>query len=199
MKKIYLSIVAAVSLMFVSCTADWLNTDPSTAVPSDDAIKNIDDAQVALNGIYRLASAHSYYGDNYLYYADCRGEDVQARINKGAGRRVSPYYFFDVTADDNFNITLVWNQPYKVIHQANSLIEKLDAGNAGNARPEEVLVVGDRLYTDIACGINAGVQTALVYTGEAKPEDLKETEYMPDYAFADIRTLLQAFKRAKGE
>ena len=32
MKKIYLSIVAAVSLMFVSCTADWLNTDPSTAV-----------------------------------------------------------------------------------------------------------------------------------------------------------------------
>ena len=44
MKKIYLSIVAAVSLMFVSCTADWLNTDPSTAVPSDDAIKNIDDA-----------------------------------------------------------------------------------------------------------------------------------------------------------
>ena len=33
MKKIYLSIVAAVSLMFVSCTADWLNTDPSTAVP----------------------------------------------------------------------------------------------------------------------------------------------------------------------
>ena len=138
MKKIYLSIVAAVSLMFVSCTADWLNTDPSTAVPSDDAIKNIDDAQVALNGIYRLASAHSYYGDNYLYYADCRGEDVQARINKGAGRRVSPYYFFDVTADDNFNITLVWNQPYKVIHQANSLIEKLDAGNAGNAKPEEV-------------------------------------------------------------
>ena len=138
MKKIYLSIVAAVSLMFVSCTADWLNTDPSTAVPSDDAIKNIDDAQVALNGIYRLASAHSYYGDNYLYYADCRGEDVQARINKGAGRRVSPYYFFDVTAGDNFNITLVWNQPYKVIHQANSLIEKLDAGNAGNAKPEEV-------------------------------------------------------------
>ena len=93
MKKIYLSIVAAVSLMFVSCTADWLNTDPSTAVPSDDAIKNIDDAQVALNGIYRLASAHSYYGDNYLYYADCRGEDVQARINKGAGRRVFALLF----------------------------------------------------------------------------------------------------------
>lgn len=136
MKKIYLLI--AISSFLVACSADWLNTDPSTAVPSDKAIKNIEDAQVALNGIYRLASAHSYYGDNYLYYADCRGEDVQARINKGAGRRVSPYYFFDVTADDNFNVTLVWNQPYKVIHQANSLIEKLDAGNAGKDEPEEV-------------------------------------------------------------
>ena len=54
MKKIYLSIVAAVSLMFVSCTADWLNTDPSTAVPSDDAIKNIDDAQVALLSLIHI-------------------------------------------------------------------------------------------------------------------------------------------------
>ena len=51
MKKIYLSIVAAVSLMFVSCTADWLNTDPSTAVPSDDAIVFSFYAQVALNCI----------------------------------------------------------------------------------------------------------------------------------------------------
>ena len=115
---------------------------------------------------------------------------MQARINKGAGRRVSPYYFFDVTADDNFNITLVWNQPYKVIHQANSLIEKLDAGNAGNARPEEVLVVGDRLYTDIACGINGGVDTCVLYTGEATPEDVASTEYRPDYAFADVKELL---------
>ena len=28
------------------------------------------------------------------------------------------------------------------------------------ASPGEVLVVGDRLYTDIACGLNAGVETA---------------------------------------
>ncbi len=37
-----------------------------------------------------------------------------------------------------------------------------------DANPDEVLVVGERLYTDIACGIYAGVETALVYTGEAK-------------------------------
>ena len=58
-------------------------------------------------------------------------------------------------------------------------------------------VVGDRLYTDIACGINAGVETALVYTGEAKPEDLVATEFMPDYAFENIRKLYEAFRKSR--
>ena len=57
----------------------------------------------------------------------------------------------------------------------NAQIVKMCMEQVG-AKPEEVLVVGDRLYTDIACGINAGVETALVYTGEAKPEDLVATE-----------------------
>ena len=67
------------------------------------------------------------------------------------------------------------------------------------ASPEEVLVVGDRLYTDIACGLNAGVETALVYTGEARPEDLKETAYPPDYVFENVEELLEAFQAARGE
>ncbi len=60
-----------------------------------------------------------------------------------------------------------------------------------DADPAEMLVVGDRLYTDIACGINAGVETALVFTGEAKPEDLPTTLYPPDYTFNTIGDLYQ--------
>ena len=61
-----------------------------------------------------------------------------------------------------------------------------------NARPEEVLVVGDRFYTDIACGINGGVDTAVVFTGEAKPGEERTTEYTPTYAFETIKELWQA-------
>lgn len=129
MKHTLLYIITASSLLFTSCTGDWLNLNPSTSVTSGQAVTTLEDAQVALNGIYRLAASHSYYGDNYLYYADCRGEDVQPRLSKGPGRRVSPYYEYNVTADDAFNITRVWNQPYIVIHQTNSLIEKIEAGN----------------------------------------------------------------------
>ena len=57
---------------------------------------------------------------------------------------------------------------------------------------EQTLVVGDRFYTDIACGINGGVDTAVVFTGEAKPGEERTTEYTPTYAFETIKELWQA-------
>ncbi len=61
-------------------------------------------------------------------------------------------------------------------------------------RRDETLVVGDRLYTDIACGINGNVDTCVVFTGEATPEDIVDTKWKPTYAFATIRELLAACK-----
>ncbi len=55
---------------------------------------------------------------------------------------------------------------------------------------EETLVVGDRLYTDIACGINGGADTCVVFTGEASPGDMADTPYPADYAFDNIKGLL---------
>lgn len=54
---------------------------------------------------------------------------------------------------------------------------------------EETLVVGDRLYTDIACGINGGVDTCVVFTGEAQPADMADTPYPADYVFRNIAEL----------
>ncbi len=57
---------------------------------------------------------------------------------------------------------------------------------------EETIVVGDRLYTDIACGIAGEVETCVVFDGEAQPEDLKDTIYKPTYAMENVRELLNA-------
>lgn len=62
---------------------------------------------------------------------------------------------------------------------------------------EETLVVGDRLYTDIACGINGGVDTCVLFTGEAKPADMEDTRYPADYAFDDVKELLEALLLAR--
>lgn len=132
MKKIYLYNILCAALLCSSCSSDWLDVYPTTSVGTDE-IKTLEDLQYAMNGVYRLASAHSYYGDNYLYYGDCRAEDVQARITKGTNGRVSPYYEYNAIATDNFNIVLPWNQVYKVIRQTNNIIDKVDRGTIENA------------------------------------------------------------------
>lgn len=82
MKRIHIYILTAMALLNSSCSADWLDLNTTSSVETGQAIVTLDDAQIALNGIYRLASGHSYYGDNYWYYGDCRAADVQARITK---------------------------------------------------------------------------------------------------------------------
>ncbi len=57
----------------------------------------------------------------------------------------------------------------------------------------ETVVVGDRLYTDIACGINAGVDTILLLTGEARREDLADTKFPPSLVLEDVEALVQAY------
>lgn len=55
---------------------------------------------------------------------------------------------------------------------------------------EETLMIGDRVYTDIACGIRAGIDAALVLSGESTMEDVAENTEKPTYIFENIRALL---------
>ncbi len=57
--------------------------------------------------------------------------------------------------------------------------------------PEETLVIGDRLYTDVACGINAGVDACFVLSGEGTMEDLKKYDVKPTYILDNIKELLR--------
>ena len=57
--------------------------------------------------------------------------------------------------------------------------------------PEQAVLIGDRLYTDIACGVNAGVDTALVLTGEATAADAAVSETPPTVICRDMAELLE--------
>ena len=63
---------------------------------------------------------------------------------------------------------------------------------ASGFAPEETIVVGDRMYTDILCGVNAGVDTCVLYTGEATKEEVAECSYKPSYEFETVAELLKA-------
>ncbi len=57
---------------------------------------------------------------------------------------------------------------------------------------EEALIVGDRLYTDIACGAAAGIDSAFVLSGEGRVEDIPASDVRPTYTFDEIGDLIRA-------
>lgn len=54
---------------------------------------------------------------------------------------------------------------------------------------EETVVMGDRLYTDIASGINAGVSTIFVLSGEGTMEDVQNSKEKPEFIYKNIREI----------
>lgn len=57
--------------------------------------------------------------------------------------------------------------------------------------PEETVLMGDRLYTDIACGVNAGISTIFVLSGEGTLEDLEKSEVKPEFVYENIRKIYE--------
>ena len=63
--------------------------------------------------------------------------------------------------------------------------------------PEETMVVGDRLYTDVAAGIHAGVDAAFVLSGEGTREDIPQSPEKPTFIFDDIAALHRAWAASR--
>lgn len=58
---------------------------------------------------------------------------------------------------------------------------------------EDTMVVGDRLYTDILIGVNAGVDSVCVLTGEATKDDIDKCAYKPTFVLPTIADLYKLF------
>lgn len=56
---------------------------------------------------------------------------------------------------------------------------------------QRMVIVGDRLYTDIAAGKNAGVQSILVLSGETHADQVAESEFKPDLVVKGLGELAE--------
>lgn len=56
-------------------------------------------------------------------------------------------------------------------------------------KKEDAVLMGDRLYTDIACGVNAGISTVFVLSGEGTLKDLEESETKPEFVYDNIKQI----------
>ena len=60
------------------------------------------------------------------------------------------------------------------------------------AQPEQTLMIGDRINTDISGAVALGMQTALVLTGVESRESLAESDIQPDYVYPGLPELTMA-------
>ena len=124
MKKIYL-LGVCVSMMLASCS-DFLDKNPSTSLPVEDAITSMKDLGNAVNGIYYLMSENRMtYSADFAIYADLRGEDFKAISNQNQSGPLSRYtitkkdempdyayrYFYKAIANVNKALSIVDNLP----------------------------------------------------------------------------------------
>jgi len=114
-------ILIIVPLFFISCSKEWLDLKPTTQVLSNEAIKNLVDAEYALNGMYSTMQNYEYYGARMQYYADVTGDDMQAT---GTNKRSSQYYMMTSTTDETYRS--LWEMPYRIMRNANNLLSQID-------------------------------------------------------------------------
>lgn len=55
---------------------------------------------------------------------------------------------------------------------------------------EETIMIGDRLYTDVAAGVNNGFHSMLVLSGEATMSDAMESEVVPELIFESVKEII---------
>ena len=78
-----------------------------------------------------------------------------------------------------------------VIGKPSPLMPLLAMEHAGFTK-EETAVIGDRIYTDIKSGLNAGTTTMLVMSGETTYEILEASAEKPDLVLKDCSEILEA-------
>lgn len=80
-----------------------------------------------------------------------------------------------------------------VIGKPGALMPELAMERLGR-RKDETCVIGDRIYTDVKSGLNAGITGILVMSGETDEEILRESPDKPDLIFRDCGEILEILK-----
>jgi NagD protein len=57
-------------------------------------------------------------------------------------------------------------------------------------RREDTIVIGDRMDTDIRCGLESEIDTVLVLSGITKKEDIDNFPYRPKYVLSGVKDLV---------
>ncbi|MDR0873260.1 MAG: RagB/SusD family nutrient uptake outer membrane protein [Prevotellaceae bacterium] len=125
MKKIFISILAGIALLTLSCT-DELEQHNKGQLTDGNFFKTEADATAAVDGIYAIL-VHSdknmpLYGGQILYLNDLAADYMTVGSNNSPETSAIAYVTYGAS---NFEIQCTWEQLYKGIARANTAIENI--------------------------------------------------------------------------
>lgn len=116
MKKIYLTLGIVTGLALTSCS-DFLDKEPSTALPEEEAIETVGDLQNAVNGVtYFISGERGTYGAEFTLYADLLTNEFAVIRSNNQSVPISSY---NLTKYDELA-----TNPYRVFYGAIANINK---------------------------------------------------------------------------
>lgn len=95
----------------------------------------------------------------------------------------------DAGAIHAFIYASAFRYPDHIIGKPSGDIMDYLAERAGVTK-EQTAMVGDRLYTDVAAGVNNGYTGILVLSGEATMEDVAKFDVIPDMIFSSVKEMI---------
>ncbi len=96
----------------------------------------------------------------------------------------------DVGAIHAFIHASSFRYPDRIIGKPNTDIVDYLLERLGTTNRNSIAMVGDRLYTDIAAGINGGLHSILVLSGEASLEDARQSAVKPELIFDSVARIM---------
>ena len=91
----------------------------------------------------------------------------------------------DVGAMIAFVKAATGREPNLIVGKPNPLFVEKAAERVG-IPASAMCMIGDRLYTDIALGMTAGIPTILVLNGETKADEVPTSPFQPHYIFQNL-------------
>jgi HAD superfamily hydrolase (TIGR01450 family) len=95
----------------------------------------------------------------------------------------------DIGTIINMLTTTTGKKPYKVFGKPEVELINDICKNKGLAK-SDVLMIGDRLYTDIKMAVNASIDSLLVLSGDTSRDELENSNILPTYVLKDFSEIL---------
>lgn len=145
--KIFLA-AWAITLLF-GCTKSFLDAKPYGSVVLSEAIKNEDDMNTAMNGVYSSLRATDFYGRTFVVKGDLMSDNSFLSF-QNSGRYLS-FNNYNFTKTDGY-ASAVWSNSYAAIKNSNLVINSgLDPATSDNVSQllSEAYAIRGMIYFDL--------------------------------------------------